>query len=102
VLALRRDPRTLDLVVPPDQSVFPSGPGNLFRNDELKISAGDVFDVPGLHVTVLEVGPNGPRSVRYQFDRDLEAASLVWITERFDGFPDATPPNVGFGASFDP
>ncbi len=102
VLALRRDPRTLDLVVPPDQSVFPSGPGNLFRDDELKIAAGDVFDVPGLHVTVLEVGPNGPRSVRYQFDRDLEAASLVWITERFDGFPDATPPKVGFGASFDP
>ncbi|MEP7119441.1 MAG: hypothetical protein ABJE95_00805 [Byssovorax sp.] len=101
-LALRRGPRTLDIVVPPDQSIFPSGPGNIFRNDESKVSAGDVFDVPGLHVTVLEVGDSGPRSVRYEFDRDLDAAPLVWISERFDGFPDAAPPKVGFGASFDP
>jgi hypothetical protein len=67
-----------------------------------KLAVGDVFDVPGLHVTVLELGKEGPRSVRFQFDRDLEAAPLTWITERFDGFPEAVPPKQGFGMPFDP
>jgi hypothetical protein len=102
VLALRRGPRTLDIVVPPDQSVFPSGPGNLFRNEEVKLAVGDVYEVPGLRATVLELGKDGPRSVRYQFDRDLEAAPLVWITERYEGFPEAAPPKIGFGVPFDP
>ncbi len=101
-LALRRGPRTLDIIVPPDQSVFPPGQNNLFRNDEIKMAVGDTFKVPGMHVTVLEVGEQGPRTIRYQFDRDLEAAPLVWITERYEGFPDAAPPKVGFGSTFDP
>jgi hypothetical protein len=101
-LALRRGPRTLDIIVPPDQSVFPPGQNNLFRNDEIKMAAGDTFTVPGMHVTVLEVGPDGPRTIRYQFDRDLEAAPLVWITEKYEGFPDAAPPKIGFGSTFDP
>jgi len=102
-LALRRDARTLDIIVPPGQSVFPPGQeGNLFRNEELKIATGDTFDVPGLHVTVLEATKAGPRSVRCQFDRDLDATSLKWMTETFSGFPAAPPPKVGFGATFDP
>jgi hypothetical protein len=101
-LALRRGPRTLDIVVPADQAVFPSGPGSLFRRDARGIAVGDVFDVPGLRATVLELSKDGPRAVRYQFDRDLEAAPLVWITERYEGFPDAAPPKLGFGVPFDP
>jgi hypothetical protein len=101
-LALRRGPRTLDVVVPPDQAVFRRGHGNLFRNEDLTMAVGDQFDVPGMHVTVLEIGSEGPRTVRFQFDRDLEAAPLAWITERYDGFPDAPPPKMGFGATFDP
>src|SRR5690349_22127956 len=31
-LALRRGPRTLDIIVPADQSIYPAGPGNLFRS----------------------------------------------------------------------
>lgn len=101
-LALRRGPRTLDIVVPADQTLFPAGPGNLFRNVSDKLAAGATFDLPGLHVTVLEIGKEGPRSARFQFDRDLESAPLAWITERFDGFPEATPPKQGFGMPFDP
>jgi hypothetical protein len=55
-----------------------------------------------MHVTVLEVGEQGPRTVRYVFDRDLESAPLVWITERYAGFPDSPPPKMGFGSTFDP
>ena len=101
-LALRRGPRTLDVIVPADQTLFPAGPGNLFRSVNDKLAAGASFDLPGLHVTVLEIGKEGPRSARFQFDRDLEAASLTWITERFDGFPEAVPPKQGFGMPFDP
>lgn len=101
-LVLRRGPRTLDLVVPPDQSVFPAGQGNLFRSEGDRLAVGDVFDVPGLHVTILELGKEGPLRVRFEFDRDLEAAPLRWITERFEGFPEAVPPKPGFGAPFDP
>lgn len=101
-LARRRGPRTLEIVVPPGQAMFPPGPGNLFRNVELPMAVGDTFDVPGLHVTVLEIGAEGPRAVRYDFDRELEAASLRWITERHDGFPDAPPPKIGFGVTYDP
>lgn len=101
-LALRRGPRTLDIVVPADQSLFPAGQGNLFRSAGARLAAGDVFDLPGLRVTVLEVGKEGPRSARFEFDRDLEAAPLAWISERFDGFPPATPPKQGFGTPFDP
>jgi hypothetical protein len=101
-LALRRGPRTLDVIVPVDQSIFPTGQNNLFRNDEVKIGVGDTFSVPGMHVTVLEVGEQGPRTVRYVFDRDLESAPLVWITERYAGFPDSPPPKMGFGSTFDP
>jgi hypothetical protein len=101
-LALRRGPRTLDIIVPADQSLFPAGPGNLFRNVSDKLAVGDAFDVPGVHVTVLELGKDGPRSARFDFDRDLDAASLTWMTERFDGFPEAVPPKQGFGMPFDP
>jgi len=101
-LALRRGPRTLDIIVPADQSLFPAGPGNLFRNVSDKLAVGDVFNVPGLRATVLELGKDGPRSVRFQFDRDLEDAPLTWMTERFDGFPEAIPPKQGFGMPFDP
>jgi hypothetical protein len=101
-LALRRGPRTLDIVVPAGQSLFPTDQVNLFRSVSDKLAAGDTFDQPGLHVTVLEIGKDGPRSARFQFDRDLEAAPLVWITERYDGFPEAVLPKQGFGTPFDP
>jgi hypothetical protein len=101
-LALRRDPRTLDIVVPPSQGVFPTGSGNLFRNERTRVAAGDVFTLPGLRVTILELGAEGPRAVRFELDRDLEDAPLVWIAEDHRGFPDAPPPQEGFGKPFDP
>jgi hypothetical protein len=101
-LALRRDARTLDLVVPAGQSVFPTGSGYLFRDEHRRVGVGDRFTVPGLRVTVLEVGAQGPRAVRLAFDRDLESPPFVWITEDHDGYSDAPPPAIGFGKPLDP
>ncbi len=103
VLALRRDRRTLELIAVPNQGIYPAGEGNLFRSDNsAKVAVGDVFQVPGMRVTILDVGPAGPRRARYELDRDLEDTSLLWTSEMFFGFPEAKPPAVGFGASFDP
>ncbi len=101
-LVLRRDARTIDVVVPPGQSLFPMGPGALFRGSDAPIAPGDVFTVPGVRATVLEVGPRGPRSARFELDRDLASPSLTWITEDRKGFSFVELPQRGFGKPFDP
>jgi hypothetical protein len=102
VLALRRDERTLELVAPRGQSLFPTGEGNLFRSPAAKLAAGDVFTTPGMRITVVEVGAAGPRIARFEFERALEDAPLTWITETFGGFPEAALPQPGFGKPLDP
>ena len=101
-LLLRRDARTLELVVAPDKSVYPIGPSSLFRSETARLHEGDEISVPGMRVSILEVGTVGPRRVRFVFDRDIDAAPLVWIEEGFEGFRDAPLPRPGFGAPFDP
>jgi hypothetical protein len=102
VLALRRDAHTIDLVSPKGQSIFPMGPGNLFRDQTARVNVGDRFTLPGLVATVLEVGAEGPRVVRFELDRDLDAAPNRWLTETSGGFPEASLPPLGFGQPFDP
>ena len=102
VLAMRRDARTLDLVAPRDQSIFPPGSGNLFRDERSPMRVGESFDLGGMRVTILDVGPAGPRALRCVVDRDIESAHLAWLTETAEGFPPATVPKVGFGQPFDP
>jgi hypothetical protein len=101
VLAQRRGPNTLELVVPPDQSVFPSY-GNLFRDQTSAIRVGDTFSVPGMKASVLEVGTSGPRKVRFDFDKPIGSPGQLWMTESREGFPEALPPPEGFGKPFDP
>lgn len=101
-LALRRGARTLDLVVPRGQSVFPAGTGNLFRDRSAAMKVGETFSLSGLRATVLEVGAEGPRVVRFELDRDIDAAPNAWITETAKGFVEAAVPGVGFGQPFDP
>jgi hypothetical protein len=101
VLVLRRDARTVEIVVPRDRGLFPNGEGNLFRGEGAPLAAGSVVRVPGMRVTVLEVGDAGPRRARFEFDDPLDAPSRTWVTDRFDGLYDATPPPLGFGKPFD-
>lgn len=101
-LALRRGPRTLDILVPAGQGVFPIGSGNLFRNERLQVNVGDTYAVPGLRATILEMGAQGPRAVRYELERDLEEPPYTWISEGLDGYRETPPPQVGFGEPLDP
>jgi hypothetical protein len=102
VLALRRDARTFDLVVPHENCLFPKGVANLFRADSSKIPVGATFRIPDARVTVLDVGPLGPRIARFEFDSDLESDGRVWINDDYEGLEDARMPAVGFGQPFDP
>jgi len=101
VLALRRDERTIELIVPPNRSLFPQDDRNLYRRtSESPMRVGDEFRVPGLHVTITTVGDVGPRAARIVFDRDPD--TYTWITADFEETRAATLPKVGFGAPFDP
>jgi len=102
VLVSRVDSRTIDLLAPPQRSLFPTGEGNLFRGEGAPLAAGDVVRVSGMRATVMDVGKAGPRRVRFEFDEPLESSSRVWVTSRFDGIHDADPPEPGFGKPFDP
>jgi hypothetical protein len=101
VLVHRSGPRTLEIIAPRDKSVFPTDEGNLFRGEGRPFAVGDVVDVPGMRVTVVDVGEAGPRRVRFEFDEPFESPERVWVTDRADGLFDATPPAVGYGAPYD-
>jgi hypothetical protein len=100
-LAIRRCPRTLDIIVRPEDRIYSSGPDHLFRQDHRAMAVGDVATMPGVRITILAVGSVGPRVVRYEFDRDLESPTLTWLAENNDGFTVEKPLPVGFGKPYD-
>ena len=67
------------------------------------MTVGDVVTMPGLRATVLELGTEVSRRVRFEFDTDLESEDLAWISkDRRGAFPKTLPPAEGFGRPFDP
>jgi hypothetical protein len=102
VLVLRKDARTLELAAPLGETVFPTGRGNLYRNETRPFRVGAQVALGGMTVTVLEVTAKGPRRIRVTFDHDLDESPYLWVHEARDGFRDATLPLTGFGAPFDP
>lgn len=100
VLATREGPRALVLAAPRDVSLFTTEDGDVFG--AAPMSLGTVLRVQDMEIEILEVGAEGPQRARFTFDRDLEAEDMVWATETLRGFPSVTPPEVSFGAPFDP
>jgi hypothetical protein len=101
-LMLRTGARVLDVVVPKGQGFFPIGADNLFRPEEHPLREGDERDVPGMHVLVISDGTHAPPRVRFTFDRDLDDASLTWLTESVDRYRETPPPAIGFGDQLTP
>ena len=100
-LMLRRGPRSIEIVVARGRGYLPTGAYDVLRASDDPLRTGDELDVRGMHVTVLEGGgQSGPGRVRFDFDEPLE--SLVWIEDSRDGWRDAPPPQLGFGAPLDP
>ncbi len=101
VLVLREDARTIELVAPADRGLYPFK-NNLFRSDAAPLAAGYEVSLPGMHAKVLKVREEGPFDVRFEFDRDLDADTFVWLVENFGGFRGMALPRPGFGLPLDP
>jgi hypothetical protein len=100
VLALRRDLYTLELIATQGRGLYPIGERNLYRSVDAPLHTGEEIVVPGMRVTILEVGPAGPRSARFVFDED--PATLVWLSDMFEATKEVELPAVDFGERFDP
>ncbi len=94
VTVWRVDERTLDLSL---AEGYLSGPfGGLFRDPREPLAEGDLFAVPGMTATVLSLTPAAlPATVRFRFDRPLEAPGRRWVQFRDGGFVPFTPPETG-------
>lgn len=99
-LVLRQGPRTLEILVRPEDRIYSSGPDHLYRQDASGMKVGDVATMPGVRATIVELGVAGPRRVRFDFDEDLDASTLTWLAEHRDGFTVEKPQPIGFGKPF--
>lgn len=100
-LGLRPAADALELVVPKDSTMLYSS--DLFRNSGLTFRPGQAVEMPGLRVTIVELGSEGPRRARFDFDWDLDDPRALFVTESSKGaFPDAKLPRPGFGQPYDP
>jgi hypothetical protein len=100
-LMLRRGPKTLDIIVAKGKGYLPTGAYDVLRTSDDPLRAGDAFDVVGMHVTVVEGGgTSGPGRARFEFAEPFD--DLVWIEDSREGWKDAPPPALGFGAPLDP
>jgi hypothetical protein len=97
VLVLHPSARELEVVAPAGKSLYPSGQDQLFRSDDERFRVGDRVEVPGLRARIVEVGASGPRRVRFTFDRELDDASVAWLSESSVGVAPVAVPNIGFG-----
>jgi hypothetical protein len=97
-LLLRTGDRSIELVASPNP-LFPVGPGELFRDFDRKFVAGDTVATEGMNVTILQIDEkNGlPKRIRFDFDRDLDDPSYLWVTEGAEGFREQELPPTGYG-----
>jgi hypothetical protein len=102
VLVLRDDERTVEIVVPKSESLFPVGPDDLFRSEADRLVAGDVVDVPGMRITVIDADAVGTHRIKCELEAPPADGSLVWLVEKHDGIEAAELPKIGYGAPFDP
>jgi hypothetical protein len=96
-ILLRTGARSIELVARPGP-LFPVGPQDLFRDFDRSLRIGDTVALEGMRVTVLQLDDHeAPRRLRFEFDEDLDDPSMLWITERVDGFREQRLPEPGYG-----
>jgi hypothetical protein len=96
-LLLRTAENAIELVASP-HPLFPVGPKELFRNFNTSLRPGDVVTVAGMRVTIVQLDDAGlPKRLRFEFDRDLDDPSMIWVTETAKGFRRETLPGKGYG-----
>lgn len=96
-LLLRTAPNAIELAGGRDP-LFPVGPDDLVRNPDVPLLEGDGAEIGGMRATVVALREDGkPRRLRYEFDRDLDDPSLLWVIEKGATFEEQKLPAPGFG-----
>ena len=67
----------------------------LFRSASARMHVGDVVRLDGMTATVLMMGRIGPKSVRFQFDRSLDAPTMTLLVAEGGQLRRFRPPDVG-------
>jgi len=94
VIVERIDEHTLSLSA--SRGFFNDSFSQVFRSPSLLFHVGDVVNVKGMRVEVMEVGAEGlPRRVQFHFDTPLDDPSMVWITWEKQAFVPFRPPGRG-------
>jgi hypothetical protein len=76
--------------------LFPVGADDVLR--DVPVHQGERVELDGMRVTVLDMHEDGtPRRARFEFDRDLDDPSMLWVVDGSAGFRDQKLPAVGFG-----
>jgi hypothetical protein len=90
----REDPRTI--VIRPRAGFMPMVLSRLVRNERHPMSVGEVVELTGMRVEVIETTSDGqPAAARFVFDVPLEDGSLRWLRWREGQFEEFHPPPVG-------
>jgi hypothetical protein len=99
-LLLRTSARAFDLIAGTG-GLFPIGPEDLLRDVPLR--QGEHIELDGMNVTVIDLREDGtPRRARFEFDRDLDDPSILWLVDGSSGFREQKLPAIGFGAPLEP
>ncbi len=96
-LLLRTAPNVIELAGGKDP-LFPVGPDDLVRNPDVPLVENEGVDIGGMRATVVALRDDGKaRRLRYEFDRDLDDPSLLWVIEKGATFEEQKLPAPGFG-----
>jgi hypothetical protein len=99
-LVLRTGDRAIEMISNPEP-LMPVSLQSKFRSELLR--EGDVVELSDMRATVLQLDAEGaPRRIRFEFDRDLDDASMFWVTEGFTGFREQKPPALGYAELVEP
>lgn len=100
LLALRRDERTLDLIVPEDSTLSPTGGFSLFRGPGRPLQQGEEHRAARFTLRVLEVEKQGVTQARLTFDEPISKRQL-WVSRHGERLFETPPPRVGYGLPSD-
>ena len=68
------------------RSPFPVGPDDLVRNPDVPLVENEGVDIGGMRATVVALRDDEKaRRLRYEFDRDLDDPSFLWVIEKGAG-----------------
>jgi hypothetical protein len=97
MLLLRTSERSIELVAT-NQPLFPMSPEELMRNSDAPLHVGDTVQMTGMRAKVMALRDDGtPRRVAFDFDRNLDDPSFLWVAEGANGFAEVTLPPPGHG-----